>query len=130
MITTTHRAWRAIVGRVAATALVAALPALLPVSAFAQQSAAGRVTQVYVDKSGKFARVMLDAPAVNPGNCAGGDYYIVEFPADTSRGPMLAALYMALSQRLPVSMWVLGCTTVEYWGKSRPMAHDVYLGAP
>ena len=96
----------------------------------AQQGAIGRITQLYVPREGTYARVQLDTATINPGNCAASEYYIVEFPASGSKGPMLSAQYLAYAQRQPVTMWIYVCTDSAYWGSVRPSARDIYLSAP
>lgn len=98
-------------------------------SVWAQQAASGRITQINVEKNGGYVRVLLDAATINPGNCPGGDYYILEVVgSQTNR--MIAAMYMAMAQRLNVTMWISGCTSGPYWGSARPSIYDVYVTSP
>lgn len=102
----------------------------------AQQGATGRISAIYVEPSGAWARLNLDTATINPGNCpipageSGSSFYVIEFPSGTKPGPMLAGLYLAMAQRSTISMWISGCTTGAYWGATRPAARDLYLSAP
>lgn len=103
---------------------------LLSGVAFAQATATGKISAMYVERGGNWVRLQLDTAAINPGSCPNADYYIVEFAAASNRGPMLAALYLAFAQRSTISMWISGCTAGSYWGSTRPAAVDLYLVAP
>ena len=100
--------------------------ALFASPAVAQQYAGGTITTLNVDKSGTYARIYLNSTPINPRNCPSSGFYMLELPQSGSAA-ILAALFTAFAEQIPITMWVSGCTSGQYWGSIWPAVFDVAL---
>lgn len=94
-----------------------------------QQSATGRIASLYVNRDGNFICLNLDGPTLNASDCGAAEFYVIEFPAAGSSGPLPSSLYLAYAQPQPITMWISGYTATSCWGATRPLSFDVYLAA-
>ena len=71
----------------------------------AGEMATGYITLVNVPTHGGYVRIQLDqSPMVNPSNCSGSEFYIVEFGSNTEGDnrflSMLMSAYMAKKRKI------------------------------
>lgn len=89
----------------------------------------GRMTEVYVDAKGSVLRVQFSRPVVNPSGCEGGDFYMLELDDSPGADRFLKALLAAHLAGRKVKFWIDGCTKQQWWGKTRPLIYDIYIGS-
>ena len=87
----------------------------------------GQITELYLNHTGKFARVRFSQPIVNPENCSGEDYYIVELNDTAGSNRFYSSLLAAYMSGKTVEFWISGCTSGTYWSKTRPKLFDIYM---
>ena len=89
----------------------------------------GTITEFYVDAKMTAMRLTFSRDVINPSNCEGGDFYMLELDdSPASERFVRVALAAHLANR-KVKFWVEGCTKKKWWGKTRPLIYDIYIGS-
>jgi hypothetical protein len=92
-------------------------------------SGEGKITSLNIPADGSYVRIYFSKPVVDPADCKGGDFYMLEFgsiePAAASR--FLSALMAAYLSNKTVNFWVNGCTQNVHWGAKRAQIYDIYM---
>jgi len=89
----------------------------------------GKITELYVDAKMSVVRLSFSRPVVNPSNCEGGDFYMLELDDSPDGERFLRVLLAAHLANRKVKFWVDGCTKAQWWGKTRPQIYDIYIGS-
>ena len=102
----------------------------LPLSAGAEGDGSnwGRITEFYVDAKMTVMKLQFSRPAINPGNCEAGDFYMLELDGSAASENFVRVVLAAHLANRKVKFWVDGCTKERWWGKTRPLIRDIYIG--
>lgn len=87
----------------------------------------GQITELYLNNLGNFVRVKFSQTIVNPDNCLGEEFYIVELNDTAGSNRFYSSLLAAYMSGKTVEFWISGCTNDTYWSKTRPKLYDMYL---
>ena len=101
----------------------------LPLSAGAEGEGSdwGRITKLYVDAKMTVMQVHFSRPAINPGNCEGADFYILELDGSAASENFVRVVLAAHLANRKVEFWINGCTKARWWGKARPLIQDISI---
>lgn len=88
----------------------------------------GKITEFYVDAKGSVMRLQFSRPVVNPANCEGADFYVLELDNSAASDRFLRVVLAAHLANQKVKFWIDGCTKAKWWGKTRPQIYDIYIG--
>lgn len=101
---------------------------LISTKSFAGASSGwGTITEFYVHGTGTAVRVKFSEPIVNPDGCTGTEYYIRELDESAGSSRFYSALLAAYTSKSPVNIYINGCTSSTWWGKTRPKMHEISI---
>jgi hypothetical protein len=88
----------------------------------------GTITEFYVDAKMTVMRLTFSREVINPSNCEAGDFYMLELDDSPASERFVRVVLAAHLANRKVKFWVDGCTRQQWWGKTRPLIYDVYIG--
>lgn len=108
--------------------LVCAAAAGMAAQAEGDGSNWGKITEFYVDAKMTVMRLTFSRTVINPSNCEGGDFYMLELDDSPASERFIRVVLAAHLANREVKFWVDGCTKQKWWGKTRPIIYDIYIG--
>lgn len=91
-----------------------------------QSSGPGKINALYMNTAGSVIRIEFNQTIVNPDQCGGENYYILEI-TNANQDRYISVLMSAFYAGKTVGFWVSGCTSTPYWGATRPVVADIYV---
>lgn len=88
----------------------------------------GKITEVYVDAKMSVMYVKFSREIVNPANCDAADFYMRELDGSEASDRFVRVVLAAHLANRKVKFWVDGCTKSQWWAKTHPVIHDIYIG--
>ncbi|NQY33696.1 MAG: hypothetical protein HRT37_01750 [Alteromonadaceae bacterium] len=85
----------------------------------------GTITEFYVIGDGSAVRIRFSEAIVNPEGCTGTEYYMRELDETSGSNRFFSTLLAAYSSKAQVNIFISGCTSINWWGKTRPHMHEI-----
>ncbi len=86
----------------------------------------GTITELTTNSSGSYIRLRFSEPIQNDG-CEGVEYYMKELDETSGSNRFMSTVLAAYTARKQVKFWISGCTSAQFWGKTRPQISTIWV---